>query len=220
MLERLSWHRDVTFLRAAFSRRHDIALERVGGDYGSWTVPTGIDETWNCLTVGVGEEAALDIALADRGCRVVAVDPTPRAVEYIEPLVESRPTLTFVPVALWTEDTELEFFPPANPEHVSFSATDRQGVSAEPLIVPARSLETLCSDAGFATLDFLKLDIEGAEYPVLESIDLKAAGVRVLCVEFHNDHGLRAMYRAIRRVERQGYNVVNVRNTDVTFVAR
>lgn len=214
----MSWHINVAFLRAAFARRHDVSLERIGDDYGSWTVPVGIDASWNCLTVGVGEEAALDVALAERGCAVVAVDPTPRAVQYVEPLVESHSTLSFLPYAVWTHDTEIEFFPPSNPDHVSFSVTDRQGADESPIVVQARRLETICREAGFETVDFVKLDIEGAEYPVLATTDLKSLGIRVLCVEFHNDHGLPAMYRAIRGVERAGYRVVRVRHTDVTFV--
>jgi FkbM family methyltransferase len=190
----------------------------LGTDYGGWRVPLDqIQPEWTCYTAGVGEDASFDLALAHMGCDVVAIDPTPRAVAYMRPLL-SRSNLRLAPYALWSEDREVEFFPPIDPTHVSFSITNRQHTHGA-LRVPGRTVGSIAREFGHASVELLKLDIEGAEYAVLESTDLVALGVRVLCVEFHDDQGLGGMLRAARAIIAQGFSPAAVAGTDVTFVA-
>jgi FkbM family methyltransferase len=208
--------------RAAFGialrPRRDRDVTYMGTSYGGAAVPSGmIDSSWVCYTAGVGEDASFDLALARMGCDVVAIDPTPRAIEYMKPLLIEYPNLRLVPYAVWTADTEIDFFPPADPVHVSFSATNRQHTS-EPIRVPARTIASIAEELGHKRVDLLKLDIEGAEYGVLDSLDLGRLGVRVLCVEYHNDQGFWSMLKAARSIIRRGYQVSAVRRTDVTFV--
>lgn len=202
-------------LRAAFPRREPLV--RVGSEYGGWHIPI-IRTDWVCCTVGVGEDATFDVALAGHGCRVIAVDPTPRAIEYMRPILATQKRLQLEPVAVWTEETDLSFFPPKDPQHVSFSATNLQG-TRQPIKVPAKPLPAILQAAGVDQVDLLKLDIEGAEYAVLERLNLDALGARILCVEYHfNGAGLPKMIRAIRSIERRGWRVAYVRHTNVTFL--
>lgn len=194
-------------------------LVRLGSEYGGWAVPRGIDSGWTCYTAGVGEDASFDVALAELGCKVVAIDPTPRALDYMKPIVAGHDRLSLAPYAVWSEEGELDFFPPADPAHVSYSATNRQH-TANPIRVRARTVAGIAHELGDERVDLLKLDIEGAEYQVLESLDPRSLSVRVLCVEFHPDHGLRRMLAAVNAVIRQGYEVAAVDRTDVTFTRR
>lgn len=206
-------------MRLAFGKPSGTSLLRVGSEYGGWHIPP-VDPTWVCCTAGVGEDSTFDVALAERGCSVVAVDPTPRAIAHIQPLLKFHPTLQFAPYAVWDERTELEFFPPADAAHVSFSATNLQG-TRKPIIVKARPLDELMQAFGYAQMQLVKLDIEGAEYRVLQSLDLDALGIEVLCVEFHfGDRGLPRMIRAIRQIEKRGFRVAHIVHTDVTFLRR
>ncbi len=206
-------------LRRVLRPRSPLRLERIGGDYGGWSVPVRVDEDWVCYTIGVVEEAALDAELAERGCDEVAVDPTPRAIEYISPLLEQHSTLRLLPSALSATNEMLTFYPPQNTAQVFYSAVNRQHTHAdEALEVPGKTLSTIAAEAGHSRVDLLKLDNEGSEYHALPALDLAGLGVRVRCVEFHNDHGLRRMVGAIRAVEGRGYRVASVHRTDVTFV--
>ena len=193
-------------------------MTRLGTSYGGWAVPIGlIEPSWVCYAAGIGEDASFDVALASIGCDVLAIDPTPRAIEYVEPLVALHGNLRLAPVAVWGDDSEVDLFPPTDPSHVSHSITNRQH-TAEPLRVPARTVASIAAEHGHQRVDLLKLDIEGAEYPVLNSLDLRGLGVRVLCVEYHNDHGLRRMLASARSVVEQGYSVAHVHDLDVTFI--
>lgn len=209
-------------VRAMFAPVGQKGLQRVGSGYGGWYVPplSSIDRAWTCCTVGVGEDATFDVALAEHGCRVLALDPTPRAVAYIEPLVSAHPTLEFAPYAVWSQETPLEFFPPANPQHVSFSATNLQQTT-EPIIVRARPLAAILREFDITSVQLLKLDIEGAEYHVLPTLDLRQLGVEVLCVEFHFEQKRFVdIVRAVRSVERQGLAAARMDHTNVTFLRR
>ena len=191
----------------------------LGSGYGGWAVPRGIGRSWTCYAAGVGEDASFDVALTEMGCEVVAIDPTPRALDYMKPIVALHEGLALAPYALWTEDGELDFFPPSDPANVSYSATNIQDTT-NPIRVPARTLASIAREFGHDRVDLVKLDIEGAEYPVIEALDLGSLGVRVLCVEFHTHKGLRRMMRAVRSVLRQGYEIAAVDRTDVTFIRR
>jgi FkbM family methyltransferase len=201
-------------------RRYQTNLELVylGSQYGGWAIPRhSVDASWICYTAGVGEDASFDVALAEMGCEVVAVDPTSRAVEYMKPLLAKHPRLRLVPYAVWTRDSEIDFFPPSDVRHVSYSATNRQQTT-NPIRVPARRIGSIAREFGHERVDLIKLDIEGAEYQVVESLELERLGVRVLCVEYHNDYGLQRMLGAVRSVLRRGYQILTVNRTDVTFV--
>ncbi|MBN8534470.1 MAG: FkbM family methyltransferase [Rhizobiales bacterium] len=57
------------------------------------------------------------------------------------------------------------------------------GVSYKTERLPIRRLSGLLDENGFSTIDFLKIDVEGAEGAVLAGLDLKRHRPRVMCIE-------------------------------------
>jgi FkbM family methyltransferase len=184
-------------------------LERLGTDYGGWTVPVDlIAPGWTCLCAGAGIDVSFDLALAERfGATVITVDPTDESREHVARADPER-RLRFVPAALWREDGELEMFVAADPAHRTLSSDDLQRTGRS-VRVPARSL------ASFGDVDLLKLDIEGAEYDVLPLIGPE---VRVLCVEMHPTRGVSAALDAFRALKAGGFDLVARHGADFTFV--
>jgi FkbM family methyltransferase len=195
-------------LAATARVRPRAGLERLGTDYGGWTVPAGsIDDGWVCLCAGVGIDAGFDLALADRGATVISVDPTDEAREHVA-RADPAGRLRFVQAALWRADGELTMYAAADPAHRTLSSDDLQR-TGRTVSVPARGV------AGFGRIDLLKLDIEGAEYDVLP---LVPRDVRVLCVEMHPTRGVRAAVRAFRGLRAAGFELVHRLGSDYTFV--
>jgi FkbM family methyltransferase len=184
-------------------------MERLGSDYGGWTVPTDlIESSWVCLCAGAGIDVTFDLALAERfGATVITVDPTEESREHVA-RVDAEGRLRFVHSALWSGDGELEMFAAADPAHRTLSSDDLQRTGRS-VTVPARGLDT------FGRVDLLKLDIEGAEYEVLPHVP---ADVRVLCVEMHPTRGIRAATRAFRRLRTSGFELAARHRADFTFV--
>jgi FkbM family methyltransferase len=183
-------------------------LQRLGSDYGGWTVPADeIGPGWTCLCAGAGIDVSFDLALADRGAAVITVDPTDEAREHAR-AADPGGRIEFVPAALWSADGELEMFRAADPTHRTLSSDDLQRTGRR-VRVPARSLES------FGPVDLLKLDIEGAEYEVLPQV---GRATRVLCVEMHPTRGTRAAARAFRDLQAAGFELVARRGADFTWM--
>lgn len=63
---------------------------------------------------------------------------------------------------------------------------ERFGATYRTIEMPVRRLDDLIAEAGFHAIDFLKIDVEGAEEEVLAGIDLKRIRPRVLAIEAVN----------------------------------
>ena len=189
-------------------------LTRIGTDYGGWTIPgTSVDSDSVIYCGGVGLDASFDLGLIERyGCRVHAFDPTPSTVQYVRTL--DAPNFRFYPWALWSQDGEIYLHSPDYSDS-NFSATNLHHTSTG-FTAPCRSLESIMEELGHDRIDLLKLDIEGAEYTVLDSLTVRP---QILCIEFHK-HGSRIneMIKAVRQLRSVGYIPVDVDGYNVTLV--
>lgn len=201
--------------------RPDLALEKIGTAYGGWIVPTAaMDSTWRVYSGGVGEDVSFDLGLIERfGCEVIALDPTPRAIAYATPIAAREPRFRFVPVGLWSSDTVLRFFAPRNPAHVSHSVMNLQGTT-DWFEAPCRTVQSLMAELGHTSIDLLKLDIEGAEHAVLESVLRAGIRPKVICFEVDQPVGPLRLLRTIRLVRGHGYDLVTIDGWNFTFVRR
>jgi FkbM family methyltransferase len=73
-----------------------------------------------------------------------------------------------------------------NPHHVD-QFPGAQWYDPKPLEVPAITLNDLLSDQGVARIDFLSMDIEGAEPKALAGFDIQKYRPRLVCIESSPD---------------------------------
>ena len=165
------------------------SLEKIGSRSGGWIVPVErFSEDSICYCAGAGEDISFDIGLVERfGCNVYTLDPTPRAIRYVERAAKGVKELTFCGIGLWDANENVRFYAPANPKHVSHSALNLQATT-EYFVGPCRRLSELMEENGHEHLTLLKLDIEGAEYRVIDSIIKDRVMIEILCVEFDEIH--------------------------------
>lgn len=220
--------------------RTDIKIERLGSAYGGWIIPSGLlDANAVCYLVGAGEDVSFDLALADAyGCTAEVFDPTPRAIEHVNLLKQNllagqrticstadggyypeyQPALAekirLHPIGVWHKNATLRFFAPKNESHVSHSLVNLQH-SDNAIEVPVRDLHSIMSELGHSRISLLKLDIEGAEYQVLESILNNKIEVDALCIEYDESHLNHLDAHYIDRIEnsllalhKAGYHVI------------
>ena len=194
-------------------------LVRLGTEYGGYVLPQDLPQAdWVCYSGGIGEDASFEFELIARyGCTVVGFDPTPRSIEYMRTVGSETPEFRFLPVGLWSFDTEQHFYAPHNPAHVSHSITGH-GQTREYFTARCRSVPSLMAELGHERIDLLKLDIEGAEYEVLESVLDANVGIKILLVEFHRTGSLGQMTSMVDRIQSAGYRPVHRDRTDLTFV--
>ncbi|HEY1358237.1 MAG TPA: FkbM family methyltransferase [Thermoleophilaceae bacterium] len=175
-----------------------------------------LDSESVCYCGGVGEDISFDLELIERyGCEVYAFDPTPTGVQHVEAVAPDPERFHFLPVGLWSSDTTRTFAPlsPGADNWSTTRAADGTAVSA-----PCRSLSSLMHEHGHTRIDLLKLDVEGAEYDVLDAMLADDLEVRILCVEFHKDPSIDPMSSMTRRLAAAGYDAFHVDGFDVGYV--
>lgn len=200
-------------------------LQRLGDTYGGWVVPRSLlNSTSVVYCVGCGENISFDLDLISTfGCTVYGLDPTPRAVEFVRAAASREPRYRFESLGLWDEAKTLRFYAPRDPTHVSHSVLNLQQTSTF-IELPVERLSRVMARHGHDRVALLKLDIEGAEYKVLQSVLDDGIAVSILCVEYDEfHHPIDADYRSrirrsIRQLERHGFTMVEANAGNYTFV--
>lgn len=160
-------------------------LKKIGTKYGGWVVPVSLfNSRAICYCVGCGEDISFDIGLIDNfGCDIFAFDPTPRAIRYVEKVAGQNTKYHLFEIGLWDKEDTLKFYAPRNPEHVSHSLLNLQKTE-DYIEVKVKRLQDIIRENGHKKIDLLKIDIEGAEYKVIDSIIEDSIDIKVICVEF------------------------------------
>lgn len=200
---------------------HQTPVVRLGSKSGGWFVPLeALRPEGVCYCAGLGEDGTFDIELArQHHCSVFTFDPTPRAVAYAERALKGIAQLTFVPVGLWSESKTMKFYAPRDSRHVSHSVANLQHTSTY-FEAPCKAIREIMKDLGHQHIDILKLDIEGAEFEVLQSLQRDQIRPRALCVEFDQPASMIQMVRQVRCLARWGYDLVMIDGWNLTFLAR
>ena len=195
------------FYRATLHRRH----VRLGGRDASFVVdPTTLTPDGIVYSFGIGTDVSFDLeCISQFSVQVHAFDPTPRSIEWLSTQT-LPPEFHYHEYGLADFDGVLEFYPPENPAHVSYSIQERAGSK---VTCPVHRLSTIMGDLGHDHLDLLKMDIEGSEYGVIENMLAEGIKPIQLCVEFHHrwpEFGHQRTERAIDRLQSAGYGLFHV----------
>jgi FkbM family methyltransferase len=184
-----------------------------GTSYGGWAiVPDAMSPATVVYSAGVGDDVSFDLSLIKHyGLTVHAFDPTPRSIAWVRS--QSLPAqFVFHEIGVGHEDGTLTLFPPARSSHISFSVVNRTStVSRYGLEFPVRRLSTIMRELGHERVDVLKMDIEGAEYSVLRTLDEDGIYPTQILVEFHHrffPDGIARTRAAIQCLNKRDYRLV------------
>jgi FkbM family methyltransferase len=161
------------------------------------------------VDVGIGEDISFSTSLITRyGCTVHGFDPTPRAIEYVRRLAPEHFVLHEYGVA--AEPGTATFYLPNDSRHVSGSLQPARHLGATRIEVRLAGMRDVFDLVGAPRIDLLKIDIEGAEYGLLDSDAFRDSASRIdrLCVEFHHrwpEFGSRATLDAVAGLGRLGF---------------
>lgn len=156
-----------------------------------WRIcPVGIDQNSVVFSLGVGDDIGFDTGMITiYNCHVHAFDPTPRWIEWIKS--KNLPQqFHFYPYAIGGTDGSMKLFPrmPNGKPSSTMLTVMNEGVNdtTEGITVTVKRLPTLMAELAVTHIDILKMDIEAAEYQVIDDFLEEKIPVYQLLVEFHH----------------------------------
>lgn len=200
----------------------EVALSLRGRN---WLVPETLLRPGDvCYSGGVGEEVDLELWMSrEKGVQVLLLDPTPRSIRFVEGMRErgSLPEgVEFLPLGLFSRDETLRFLAPEDPSWVSHSIEEGASDERNGFDAACRRISSLMKERGDARIDIVKLNIEGAEHAVLESMLEDRVIPRVLMLTFEGRRAFSRTLRWIRRLREAGLLLAGRRTWAFTFVRR
>jgi FkbM family methyltransferase len=197
-------------------------LESLGSAYGGWTIPAELlGPSPLCYCIGAGGDISFDMALIERyGATVRAFDAVAEYVALADEQAGDEPRFSVRQAAIATRDGPLRM--QLTHDHSSRSVSPAGLYDSHDFVeLPGRTIASLTAELGDERIDLLKLDIEGGEYEVIPSLDLRALGVRVFATQLHHNGSVAQARGLIARLRHEGYEPVACRPVvKLTFARR
>jgi len=197
----------------------DVKLKKdfYGSDLAYWcVVPHLLNAKSIVYSFGVGTDLSFDLGIIERfGLKVFAFDPTPRSIAWVKRQKLPR-ELKFFEYGIAKQDTIRTFYPPSNPNHVSFSINPLTAGKREGVKLVVYRLETIMKKLGHKKIDLLKMDIEGSEYEVIQDLIKSDIPVKQLLVEFHhrfNNFSIEHTRNAIDVLRSSSFKIFEISST-------
>ncbi|WP_180982576.1 FkbM family methyltransferase [Methylocella silvestris] len=200
-----------------FSRKAPTELL---GEADQWAVlRNSINAQSFIISAGVGRSITFEEAIIEKfDATVILLDPSPTGVETMRKKTDKR-NIDFLEMGLASQGGEISFGRPDRTDEGSF----RKGGKEEGIVFECISLDELLAKYDKNKIDLLKIDVEGFEYEIIESIFEKKLDVEQICVEIHHnkviaiDKTVADAALLIIKLFRHGYRVIYNRNMDFTF---
>jgi FkbM family methyltransferase len=132
---------------------------------------------------GIGTETLSFARQVGPAGRVLAIEAHPAVFGCLARMCRLNGLAHVVPVACAASDAPGELFMTDLDRHISNTVLDGNGAG---VAVPARTLDDLCAEHGIATIDLLKMNIEGAETAALRGARRMLPRTRHVCISCHD----------------------------------
>ena len=165
---------------------------------------------------GIGEDLSFSESLERISplLSIYAYDPTPKAIKFVQSHELYRNEhFHFFTYGLSDKDESTLFFLPKNEKYVSGSAEFHDELESVGVDVEMRSLNTILKYNGHNHINLLKMDIEGSEFKVVESLNKIDAKIDQICMEVHDrffNDGIKKLQALVSTMRNMGYLLVYI----------
>ncbi len=202
----------------------NIPKEFHGSEYEGWCVASNMLQPDSIVySIGIGDDVSFDYSLIQRyQVQIFAYDPTPESIDWISK--QNTPeSFHFFGEGLAHYDGVAQFYRSKKETNVCHSMTQRKETVKEGIEVPVKRLATLCRQNNHSAISLLKMDIEGAEYDVLDDIMKGDIKIDQILVEFHHrfkNISVNKTKGALSLLNRMGYKIfyVSLKGREYSFI--
>jgi FkbM family methyltransferase len=178
------------------------------------------------IDVGCGYKAELSQYLIDKyHLTAYAVDPTEKHAQALKELVDRfSPHFIHLPYAITSTNKEMDFFETLDHESGSILG-DHCNIVKDRIRkykVQGKNISSLIKELGLVKVDLLKLDLEGAEYELIDCLTVEdLTPVNQLFIEFHH-HAFKRIHRkntrkAVSAIKSLGFNAFSLDSNNYLF---
>ncbi|GAB3704071.1 hypothetical protein GCM10027592_34970 [Spirosoma flavus] len=189
-----------------------LPTEHIGSTYHGYYVPQDFLSSQSiCYCIGAGDDISFDTELKVLyDAKVFIFDPMPEGINHFNQLREytrmncgltihskdpftyritadQLNTVTFVEIGVWNKKDTLKFYEPIREGYPSHSVYMFKE-SGRYIEAPVDRLSALMQQLGHTSVDLVKIEIEGAEYKVIDSILEDKLDIKLILVEFDEIH--------------------------------
>jgi FkbM family methyltransferase len=153
------------------------------GSLDQWALPLGVlNQDSFIVSAGVGTSITFEEDLTSMfRTRIILLDPSPTGVQTMNARAQDE-LIEFSPRGLAKRSGNASFGLPDRLEEGSF----KKGTESDGLMFKCVSLPDLLEENKKSKIDLLKIDVEGFEYEIIESMIENNIQVDIICVEIHH----------------------------------
>jgi FkbM family methyltransferase len=196
------------------SKQINLTKKKFGNINASWTI---IDESLTSDSVvysfGVGTDISFDLEMINHYNTIIhAFDPTPKSIQWLKTQKISD-KFVFHPFGIASKNGKIDLYLPQNEKHVSGSILPEMISASSKLSVEVFDLLSIMNMLNHNYIDILKMDIEGAEYDVIQNIIDSKLKIKQILIEFHHRFpaiGIKKTRQAIKILNDAGYKIFDV----------
>ena len=195
-----------------------LPVTTCGSGDGRWFLcGEGLSENSTVYSVGVGYDISFDIdVIRNYGCQVHAFDPTLISKRWLESKTDLPKNFIHHDIGLAHYSGVANFSLPAN-HSVSFSMSSvvsEKDAGSDLHEAEVKTLDDIMENLGHQEIDLLKIDIEGAEYDIIDDLVNNATRIKQLLIEFHDrligEEVQKPSQDAIQKLQKAGFRVFNI----------
>jgi len=185
---------------------------------------SGNSEPYIIYSAGIGDQINFEKELLEFfqqkniKAELFAIDPTPASLEYLAKQ-ELPDNFHIVPYALSDKDGDIFFALPQAEGWVSGASVNVKNDSRNldfnnRIKVQGKTIMSIMKEFGHEKIDLLKMDIEGAEFDVLEVTLRNSVQIREICLD-HHEYMLKNGRKRIKKllsIVKEDYDIFYVEN--------
>lgn len=171
-----------------------------------------LDNLDTALDIGANN-GLFSLYLLNKGCKqIYAFEPNQNSLVNLRNLSEKNQKIKTIEKAVYTSDKDLEFYIDSTNSTIG-SIHNNIGANTNKIVVPATSLKTFIKDHEIRNLSLVKMDIEGAEYEVIDKLEDEIFGmIDKFLIEFHDNENNGKVEKLISKLKDKGFDITQIRD--------